>query len=392
VDAALFAPSSSADGPPGLVLVARGRDRVGARFALSVLRGLDLDAVGPVALLAPADAPWRTRAAVPKALRERVRVVPDPGPEGRAEVLRAGRIALVATPEDAAGPVLAEAMASGCAVLAPRCPALEEGAHHGADVVALPAFSRGAWADALAGLVADRSRREALGAGGRARSALRDWDAVAAELEALYGAAVAGGGVAGTPDERVVADLHVRPGPGLTPERIVAACLARGLDVVAVTGADGPADALATAALAPPTLTVVPGQEVRTADGTLIGLFVATAVPAGTAPERAAAAIREQGGLVMVPREGAPSPGALRAIAGLVDVHEMDDPEAGATIRRLGLLACAGSGATRPEEVGGLVTELRRFDGPVDLLDALAGARIARPGRPRRRRSRPRES
>jgi hypothetical protein len=93
-----------------------------------------------------------------------------------------------------------------------------------------------------------------------------------------------------------------------------------------------------------------------------------------------------------VPRRDAPPPALRRARAGPVDAHATDGPEAGATVRRLGLLACAGSGATRPEDVGGLVTELRRFDGPADLLDALAGARIARPGRPRRRRSRPRES
>ncbi len=44
VDMDLFAPPPEHDGPPGLVLVARGRDRVGVRFALGVLRGIDLDA------------------------------------------------------------------------------------------------------------------------------------------------------------------------------------------------------------------------------------------------------------------------------------------------------------------------------------------------------------
>jgi hypothetical protein len=240
--------------------------------------------------------------------------------------------------------------------------------------------------------VADPARRAALGAGGRVRAASRGWDAVAAELEGLYRAALEGERVVAAPEERIAADLHVRPGPALTPERIVAACLARGLGAVAVTGADGPDEGRETAALAPPALAVIPGQEVATTDGTLVGLFLTAPVPHGTTPQEAAAAIHAQGGLVMAPREGAPSPQALRALAGRVDVHETDDPGAGATIRRLGLLACAGSGAARPEDVGRRVTELRRFDGPAGLLDALDGARIARPGRARRRRSRPRES
>ena len=61
--------------------------------------GLDLSALGPVTLLGPADAPWRTRAAVPKALRGTVTVVPDEGPEARAHALASAGIAVHRRPD-----------------------------------------------------------------------------------------------------------------------------------------------------------------------------------------------------------------------------------------------------------------------------------------------------
>ena len=73
--------------PPGLVLVARGRDRAGVRFVLGAAAGLDLTTVGPVTLVGPPDAPWRTRAAVPKALRD----ARDGGARRRARVARRRR-------------------------------------------------------------------------------------------------------------------------------------------------------------------------------------------------------------------------------------------------------------------------------------------------------------
>lgn len=388
VDLGVLPPAGRREGPPGLVLVARGRDRIGVRFALGVLRGLDLDLVGPVTLLGPADAPWRTRAAVPKALRDRVEVVPDDGPGARAAALAAAGIALLAAPDDAAGPVLREAMAAGCAVLVPRCAAVEDAVVDGVDALVLPQFTRAPFRDAIAGLAGDPERRVLLQDGAAARGRGRSWDDVAADLEGLYRGALDAARLrpADQPARRVVADLHVRAGRDLSPDQIVAACAERGIDIVAVTSPDGLGLGRAAAAAAPPSLTVIVGQEVATTDGVLVGLFLTHPVATGLVPEDAAAAIRAQGGLVMVPHPdaGAPPAATLRRLGASVDLHQImsgaddvADPAAPA-LRRLGLRVCAGSGATRPQEVGTAVTEMPSCDGPAALLEALDDGELRR--------------
>lgn len=389
VDMDLFAPPAEHDGPPGLVLVARGRDRVGVRFALGVLRGIDLDTVGPVTLLGPADAPWRTRAAVPKALRDRVSVVPDAGPDSRAAAFRSGRIALVATPEDVLGPAMHEAMASGCAVLAPLGTAVDEAAVHGVDALVLPPFTRDAWTSTVTELVADPARRRALGAAARARAGTRTWDDDARDLEAAYRAAIAlGKRGPGAGEGRVLADLHVRPGPDLTPAQIVAACAERGVAVVAVAGAGDLSAARETEAQASGGLTVVVGQEIATAEGHLVGLYLSEPVADGLTALGTAEAIHAQGGLVMVPHTGAPPADVLRGLGGAADVHAIasasDEGRAGdelALLRRLGLRVAWGSEAARPEDVGTRLTELRRFTDAQGLVSALSDARPSRAGR-----------
>jgi phosphatidylinositol alpha-mannosyltransferase len=384
-------------GPPPLTLVARGRDRAGVRFALGMLKALDLEAVGAVTLVGPPDAPWRTRAAVPKALRDRVEVVPDRGPGPRAAALAPGTIAVLAAPEDAAGPAMREAMAAGCAVLAPRCPAADEIARHGVEALVLPPFSRDLWSAAVADLALEGDRRAALGAAAAARGR-RGWDEVAADLEAAYLAALASGRRAVATEDRVLADLRLRPGPGLAPQRIVAACRERGLGAVAVASPDGIAPALAVAAAAPDDLAVVVGQEIPTTDGALIGLFLVREVAPGLDPMAAAAAVHAQGGVVMAPHPDGPapppSPQALRRLGGEVDCRQLvtgpaegtGEDETARIAQRMGVLGCAGSGAARPDDVGSAITELRPFSGPSDFLDALGEALLARP--PRRRRAR----
>ena len=388
VDVEMFRPPGEREGPPGLVLVARGRDRVGVRFALGVLRGLDLTRIGPVTLLGPADAPWRTRAAVPKALRDRVDVVPDTGPAARAAVLATAAIAVLAAPEDAAGPVLREAMASGCAALVPRFSAVGELVVDGVDALVLPQFTREPFSRAIALLVDEPERLALLQDGALSRGRARAWDDVAEDLEGLYRGALdaARRRPAEEPRARVLADLHVRPGRGLSPDQIVAACAERGIGVVCVAAAEGLGPARAVAAAAPAALTVIVGQEIETTDGNLLGMFLTHPVATGLVPEDAAAAVRAQGGLVMVPHPdaGAPSPEALRRLAGSIDCHPIlsgtdDAAEPGApALRRLGMRVCAGSGATRPQEVGTAVTEMPAFDGPAAMLEALDDAELRR--------------
>ncbi|HXM55210.1 MAG TPA: PHP domain-containing protein [Candidatus Dormibacteraeota bacterium] len=99
------------------------------------------------------------------------------------------------------------------------------------------------------------------------------------------------------------ADLHVhttcsdgRP----TPERLAERLLRSRLAVVAVTDHDTIEGALRVAeALAGRGPEIVIGTEVTTADGHLLGLFVARDVPAGRSAAATVAAIHEQGGLAV---------------------------------------------------------------------------------------------
>ena len=390
----LAAPPGDPGAPPGVVLVARGRDRVGARFGLSALRGIDPGVSGPLILLGPRDAPWRTRAAVPKALRAAVEVVPDDGPAARAAAFGRGRIAVFATPADVAGPPLVEAMAAGMAVLAPLAPELEleDLLHHGRDAVLLPAFSAAAWSEAIRELIADAPRRAALGAAAAETGRARGWDAVAGELEAAYRSVPARVPAPATAAEgRVVADLRVAPAPGEPAAAIVAACAARGIGVVAVAAPGGIEPALAVARAAPPELGVIVGQEIHAAEGVVVGLFLERPVPDGLPLRQALERVHAQGGVVLVPHPDAlPIPPAddLRRVADLVDCHEAlagttgsvgrGDEHGAWLAQRVGLLVTGASGASGAAGVGAAWTELRPFHGPADFLAALADARVVR--------------
>jgi predicted metal-dependent phosphoesterase TrpH len=100
-------------------------------------------------------------------------------------------------------------------------------------------------------------------------------------------------------------DLHCHTSASFdslaSPEAVVRAAAKRGLTHLAVTDNDRIDGALRARDAAPPGLTVIVGEEVKTADGDLIAVFLEHAV----APHRSAgetiADIREQGGLVGIP-------------------------------------------------------------------------------------------
>ncbi len=82
---------------------------------------------------------------------------------------------------------------------------------------------------------------------------------------------------------------------------VVRAAAARGLTHLAITDHDTIDGALRARDLAPPELTVIVGEEVKTADGDLICLFLERAVPPGLPAAETIAAARAQGGLVGIP-------------------------------------------------------------------------------------------
>lgn len=85
------------------------------------------------------------------------------------------------------------------------------------------------------------------------------------------------------------------------PRQIVRAAASRGLTHLAITDHERIDAAVAARELAPPGLTVIVGEEIRSADGDVIGLFLERPIPAGLSALETIAAIHEQGGLAGIP-------------------------------------------------------------------------------------------
>jgi len=81
----------------------------------------------------------------------------------------------------------------------------------------------------------------------------------------------------------------------------VAIAARRGLTHLAITDHERIDGALEARAAAPEGLTVLVGEEIRTRDGDLIGVFLTEAVAPGMSAAETIAAIRGQGGLVGIP-------------------------------------------------------------------------------------------
>jgi hypothetical protein len=180
------------------------------------------------------------------------------------------------------------------------------------------------------------------------------------------------------------------------PKAVVKAAAERGLTHLAITDHDRIDGALEAREQAPAGLTVIVGEEVKTAEGDLICLFLERAVPPGLSVVETIAAAREQGGLVGIPhpfdrlrgsllREAA----ALDALAEKVDWIEthnarvlgQGNQHAAAYAREHGLPGVAVSDAHSILEIG---VAYARLEGdpstPAGLLAALAGVQLV-PGR-----------
>ncbi len=196
------------------------------------------------------------------------------------------------------------------------------------------------------------------------------------------------------PDGRVRADLHTHTmwsgDSTTTPQEYAAAVVASGLDVVCITdhnaiaGAVELADTLACR--------VIVGEELRTAAGEVIGLFLTERVPMGISHLDAARAIRDQGGVVYIPHPFDPmrrniSEPALYELAeaDLIDVVEVLNAKTSlASLNRraaqfateFGIVAGAGSDGHVPDALGAAYVELDDFATPMEFLASLARADV----------------
>ncbi len=105
--------------------------------------------------------------------------------------------------------------------------------------------------------------------------------------------------------ERAFLDLHCHTAASFDslarPAAVARAAAARGLTHLAITDHGTLDGALEARERAPEGLTILVGEEIRTLDGDLIGVFLSRAIPSGLPAAEAIAAVREQGGLVGMP-------------------------------------------------------------------------------------------
>jgi predicted metal-dependent phosphoesterase TrpH len=104
------------------------------------------------------------------------------------------------------------------------------------------------------------------------------------------------------------ADLHTHSRASFdslaSPEALIRTASRRGLTHLAITDhdrIDGALEGRAIAADVAPDVTLIVGEEIKSADGDLIALFLEEPVPPGLSGDDTIAAVRAQGGLVGIP-------------------------------------------------------------------------------------------
>lgn len=159
-----------------------------------------------------------------------------------------------------------------------------------------------------------------------------------------------------------------------------------GLGRIALTDHNTAEGALELARMAPE-LAIV-GEEVRTTEGEVIGLFIERSIPAGLRPEQVCDMVHEMGGLTYFPHpldrfRAHFASHRLVELAGRIDIIEVYNPwarprdnEAAARLcQELRKVAATGSDAHGPDELGRSWMEIEDYEGADGFLASLAEAR-----------------
>lgn len=136
---------------------------------------------------------------------------------------------------------------------------------------------------------------------------------------------------------------------------------------------------------------VVLGEEITTAEGELIGLFLERRIPKGLGALETAREIKDQGGLVYLEHPYDSTRWHLReeaieSLADLIDIVEVFNGRsdekanrlAGELRQTLGAAGGAGSDAHTLAEIGSVYLEMEDFDGAQDFLAKLRTSRIVK--------------
>ncbi len=167
----------------------------------------------------------------------------------------------------------------------------------------------------------------------------------------------------------------------LKPEHFVEACLAKGINCIAVTDHNEIDGAKAVARIAP--FKVIIGEEIRTRDGEISGLFLKERIPPNLSAQQTIREIRRQKGLVYIPHPFAAGvtmrlrEAVLDAVAEHVDIVEgwnsrgllrSDDLKAQQWAVWHKVPFAAGSDSHTRFEIGSAYVEMDDFKTPAQLI------------------------
>ena len=198
---------------------------------------------------------------------------------------------------------------------------------------------------------------------------------------------------------RAFVDLHCHSKGSFdslaSPKDMIKAAVDRGLTHLAITDHDRVDVAQEARALAPAELTVIVGEEVKTSQGEVIGLFLRERIERGMSMADTIAEIQQQGGLVLMPHpfdrlHTIPDSATLLRHLDEIDVFEVynsrllfdsfnDDALRFAT--KYNLVQSAGSDAHVLQGIGTAINRIPSFEGPEEFLVAMRHNQIVR--RPR---------
>jgi predicted metal-dependent phosphoesterase TrpH len=190
------------------------------------------------------------------------------------------------------------------------------------------------------------------------------------------------------PTQQAFADFHIHTRFSrdsiLTEEKLIARAIERGLTHVAITNHNNVEGAIAvrdkvTELGLQDKLTVILGEEVSTADGEVVGIFLERTIPRGLSANETADEIHRQGGLVSIPHPFDPFRGAhiregpLRNLAeiGKIDMIEVfncrvtfqrHNDEAAEFAKRFGITGIAASDTHSSFEVAMAFNAMPAFD------------------------------
>jgi predicted metal-dependent phosphoesterase TrpH/glycosyltransferase involved in cell wall biosynthesis len=324
---------------------------------------------------------------VPAAARGRIHTV---GPENAAA--RAGLLADADVFVSAVGGsdrLAWEARAAGSVVVAPVD---GPGLRYAPDQAPLAAAAVGR-------ALEDEELRERLAAEGRAAASERTSQVLAARLEEVYTGMLrrrrTGTRIAPSRRQLVDADLHMHTNHSYDcatdPEALLDHCIEQGLGAVAITDHNEISGAQEAAALGKP-ITVIVGEEVKTSQGEVIGLFLTEKIEKGMTMAETIAEIQRQDGLVLMPHpfdrlHTIPDTATLLRHLDEIDVFEVYNSrllfdsfndDALRFAAKYNLVQSAGSDAHVLQGIGTAINRIPAFEGPEEFMVAMRHNEIIR--------------